>query len=277
MTRPSVLTARGIRKTLGEGAGQVEALKGVSLTVHSGELTLLMGPSGSGKTTLLSILGCLLRADEGTLELGDTKLQGMTPEQLAFVRREHIGFVFQSYNLFPTLTAVENTALCLDVRGTDRATAHKRALEALDAVGLSHRVNAHPRTMSGGEKQRVAIARALVGKPSIILADEPTSALDAENGKAVMQLLSDVSKDSGRAVLAVTHDHRTEVYADRIVQIEDGIISGSTRPTKGKASETETHDTHETKTSNVTPLPTKNKRQRGPQPSKKRRAGKSKR
>lgn len=276
MTRPSVLSARGIRKTLGEGAGQVEALKGVSLTVHSGELTLLMGPSGSGKTTLLSVLGCLLSADSGTLELGGETLHDMSAEQLARVRRDHIGFVFQSYNLFPTLSAVENTALCLDVRGTDRATAHKRALEALDAVGLSHRVNAYPRTMSGGEKQRVAIARALVGKPSIILADEPTSALDAENGKAVMQLLSDVSHDGDRAVLAVTHDHRTEVYADRIVRIEDGIISGSTRPKNCRAAGKPVVTTDDTW--NVTPLkPPKPKRPRGPQTQKKRRAGKAKR
>jgi len=275
MTRPTVLTARGIRKTLGEGAGAVEALKGVSLTIHDGELTLLMGPSGSGKTTLLSILGCLLSADTGTLELGETPLAGMSSEQLARVRREHIGFVFQSYNLFPTLTAAENTALCLDVRGTDRKTAHKRAIEALESVGLEHRVNAYPGTMSGGEKQRVAIARALVGKPSIILADEPTSALDAENGKAVMQLLSDVSKDSGRAVLAVTHDHRTEVYADRIVRIEDGLITGSSRPDH-KASE-KTADDAVIEGSNVTPLPTPKKPSRRPSSPKKRRAGKAKR
>lgn len=276
MTRPSVLTARGIRKTLGEGAGQVEALKGVSLTVHSDELTLLMGPSGSGKTTLLSVLGCLLSADEGTLELAGESLAGLSSEQLARVRREHIGFVFQSYNLFPTLSAAENTALCLDVRGVDRTTAHKRALEALDAVGLSHRVNAYPRTMSGGEKQRVAIARALVGKPSIILADEPTSALDAENGKAVMKLLSDVSRDSGRAVLAVTHDHRTEVYADRIVRIEDGLITGSSRPKKCKRVEED--GVPNVEGSNVTPLPTpENKRPRNSPPAKRRRAGKAKR
>ncbi len=276
MTHSSVLTARGIRKTLGEGAGQVEALKGVSLTVHTGEMTLLMGPSGSGKTTLLSILGCLLSADSGTLELDGESLQGLSSEELARVRREHIGFVFQSYNLFPTLSAAENTALCLDVRGVDRTTAHKRALEALDAVGLSHRVNAYPRTMSGGEKQRVAIARALVGKPSVILADEPTSALDAENGKAVMQLLADVSRDSGRAVLAVTHDHRTEVYADRIVRIEDGLITDSSRPTKCKSAPEE--EVQEIEGSNVTPLPTqKNKRARGSNAPKRRRAGKAKR
>ncbi|MEO0619346.1 MAG: ABC transporter ATP-binding protein [Pseudomonadota bacterium] len=249
MTRPSVLTARGIRKTLGEGAGRVEALKGVSLTVHDRELTLLMGPSGSGKTTLLSILGCLLSADEGTLELDGEVLNGKSSEQLARVRRDHIGYVFQSYNLFPTLSAVENTALCLDVRGVGQAEALRRSQEALDAVGLTHRMNAYPRTMSGGEKQRVAIARALVGEPSIILADEPTSALDAENGRAVMQLLSDVARDRGRAVLAVTHDHRTEAFADRIVEIEDGMINGSRRPAHSETGAT-------ADLSNVTPLPT---------------------
>ncbi|MGI9407167.1 MAG: ABC transporter ATP-binding protein [Hyphomicrobiaceae bacterium] len=273
MTRSTVLTARNIRKTLGEGAGQTEALKGVSLTIHPGELTLLMGPSGSGKTTLLSILGCLLSADEGSLEIAGESVIGLASEKLAAIRRDHIGFVFQSYNLFPTLTAAENTALCLDVRGTDRAHAHKRALEALDAVGMSHRVDAYPRTMSGGEKQRVAIARALVGKPSVILADEPTSALDAENGKSVMQLLSDVAQDDDRAVLAVTHDHRTEVFADRIVNIEDGLIVGSNRPDKVSRRRVDDDGS-----SNVTPLPTKkNKTTFGQGTSKRRRAGKSKR
>ncbi|MEL7238096.1 MAG: ATP-binding cassette domain-containing protein, partial [Planctomycetota bacterium] len=180
---------------------------------------------------------------------------GLSAEKLARVRREHIGFVFQSYNLFPTLTAAENTALCLDVRGVSRFAARERALEALDAVNLSHRAEAYPRTMSGGEKQRVAIARALVGEPSIILADEPTSALDAENGRAVMQLLSEVARDRGRAVLAVTHDHRTEVFADRIVEIEDGLITGSRRPAEAAAPADLT---------NVTALPTANA---GPNPA----------
>lgn len=227
MIKPHVVSARSIRKVLGEGAGQVEALKGVSLTVHNGELTLLMGPSGSGKTTLLSILGCLLRPTEGSLTIAGNDVNAFSPEQLAGVRREHIGFVFQSYNLFPTLTATENVALALDVRKVPVRESRLRALETLEAVDLSHRADAYPRTLSGGEKQRVAIARALVANPSLILADEPTSALDAENGQAVMALLAEVAQSPDRAVLAVTHDHRIESYADRVVRIEDGLIISS--------------------------------------------------
>lgn len=225
-----LLVATDIVKVFGTGAGEVKVLKGVDLNLVPGELTLLMGPSGSGKTTLLSILGCILRQTSGDLEIAGVKTNGLSPEAMADLRRNHVGFVFQSYNLFPTLTAVENVMLALDVRGKLPADAPQRAKNALDAVGLSHRIKTYPAKLSGGEKQRVAIARALAGSPSVMLADEPTAALDSENGQAVMQLMSDVSKDNSRAVLCVTHDHRILKYADRIIRIEDGVISTDERP-----------------------------------------------
>jgi len=224
-----VLEAQGIEKVLGFGAGQVKALKGVNLELMPGELTLLMGPSGSGKTTLLSILGCILTPTAGSLTIAGRSTAGLGPEGLADLRRAHVGFVFQSYNLVPTLTAAENVMLALDLRGIALADAPALAAQALAAVGLSHRANAHPSKMSGGEKQRVAIARALAGSPSVILADEPTAALDSENGKAVMALLAQVAKDTSRAVLVVTHDHRTLAHGDRLIRIEDGKIVGRVR------------------------------------------------
>src|SRR5690606_35171082 len=158
MNNPVVLEAVDIVKELGEGAGRVRALKGVSLSLRTGELTLLMGPSGSGKTTLLSILGCILTPTSGTVRIKDETTNGLTPEQLADLRRRHIGFVFQSYNLFPTLTALENVRLALDVRGMSHAETIERAEAALKAVGLSHKLRSYPRNMSGGEQQRVAVA-----------------------------------------------------------------------------------------------------------------------
>jgi putative ABC transport system ATP-binding protein len=229
MTSPPVLEARNVVKELGQGAGKVRALKGVSLALTPGELTLLMGPSGSGKTTLLSILGCILTPDEGTLTLAGRRVDGLSAEELAAVRREHVGYIFQSYNLFPTLTALENVRLALDVRGASAAETIIKAETALREVGLGHRLNSYPRNMSGGEQQRVAVARALAGAPSVILADEPTAALDSENGHAVMALLARIARDRSRAVLAVTHDPRTHAYADRIVRIEDGLITGEER------------------------------------------------
>jgi putative ABC transport system ATP-binding protein len=226
MSHAPVLIANNIVKDLGQGAGTVRALKGVSLELRAGELTLLMGPSGSGKTTLLSILGCILAPTDGSLTLAGHSTAGLGPEALADLRRTHVGFIFQSYNLFPTLTALENVRLALDVRGDRGPDANTRALSALDQVGLSHRLKSYPSTMSGGEQQRVAVARAIAGKPSVILADEPTAALDSENGKAVMEKLSEIARGASHAVLAVTHDPRTMAYADRILQIEDGRIVG---------------------------------------------------
>jgi putative ABC transport system ATP-binding protein len=192
-------------------------------------LTLLMGPSGSGKTTLLSVLGCLMTPTEGTVRVHGQLASGARPAELARLRRDHIGFIFQSYRLFPTLNAIDNVRLVLDVRGERAAPALAKAREALLAVGLSHKENAFPSELSGGEQQRVAIARAIVGDQSAILADEPTGALDSENGLAVMTILAQIAKDPARGVLVVTHDPRILPFADRIIHIEDGRIRNAAR------------------------------------------------
>jgi len=228
MTDP-VVEAVDVVKFLGEGAWRVEALRGVNLTLRGGELTLLMGPSGSGKTTLLSVLGCILSPTQGTIRILGRATTGASPEQLAELRRGHVGFVFQTYHLFPTLTALENVRLVLDVRGERSRRARTKAEEALAAVGLSHKRQSFPRELSGGEQQRVAIARAIVGDPSVILADEPTGALDSENGHAIMTALAGIARDRLHAVFVVTHDPRILPFADRIVRIEDGRIVGEER------------------------------------------------
>lgn len=225
MTEP-LLEAVDVAKDLGSGAAKVAALKGVTLSLKGGELTLLMGPSGSGKTTLLSILGCMLRPTEGTVRICGHPTAGAGPEDLALLRREHVGFVFQSFHLFPTLSATDNVRLALDVRGQPSRAAKVMSREALAKVGLAHKTKAYPRQLSGGEQQRVAIARAIVGNPSIILADEPTAALDGENGRAIMKILAEIAREQGHAVLIVTHDPRLLPFADRVVHIEDGRITG---------------------------------------------------
>ena len=190
-----MLEATGIRKVLGDDAGRLEVLKGIDLSLGGGELTLLMGPSGSGKTTLLSVLGCMLTPTIGTVQIRGRSTTGLGPEELAKLRRENVGFVFQSYHLFPTLTAAENVHMALDVRGVRSAQARSKAEQALETVGLAHKAKSFPRALSGGEQQRVAIARAIVGNPSLVLADEPTAALDSESGQAIMTLLADIAKD----------------------------------------------------------------------------------
>ena len=219
-----IIDARQIRKTLGRGAGQVEALRGIDLQLRKGELTLLMGPSGSGKTTLLLVLGCMLTPSAGSLFVCGTSTADADTEGLARIRRDHIGFVFQSYHLFPTLTARQNVQLALDIRGRRGRDAKKRAREALGLVGLEPKAKSLPHSLSGGEQQRVAIARAFVANPSIILADEPTSALDSDSGRTIMRILADAAHQRDRAVLVVTHDPRILSFADRIIEIEDGRL-----------------------------------------------------
>ncbi|MGD9669179.1 MAG: ABC transporter ATP-binding protein [Hyphomicrobiaceae bacterium] len=233
MTGEAVLEAVDIVKELGSGAGKITALKGVSLNLMAGELTLLMGPSGSGKTTLLSILGCIMSPTTGSIRVAGDDTAGLSPERLAAIRREHIGYIFQSYNLFPTLSALENVRIALDVRGQKGFKAAARAEECLREVGLGHRLKYHPGNMSGGEQQRVAVARAIASSPSVILADEPTAALDTENGQQVMALLARIAKEQNRSVLVVTHDPRTLPFADRTIYIEDGQIVRETRRPEG--------------------------------------------
>ena len=225
-----VIESRKVSKVLGAGAGQVRALKNIDLSITGGKLTVLMGPSGSGKTTLLSILGCMLAPTEGNVFICGHATQGAGPEQLAGIRRQHIGFVFQTFHLFPTLTAEENVRLALDVRGEQRRRARDKSRQVLERVGLGHKARAFPRDLSGGEQQRVAIARAIVAEPSAILADEPTAALDGTNGQAIMTILASIARDHGRAVLVVTHDTRLLEFADRILYIEDGALTHEEQP-----------------------------------------------
>jgi putative ABC transport system ATP-binding protein len=231
MSEP-VIDVVDVVKFLGQGAGRVQALKGVNLSLREGELVLLMGPSGSGKTTLLSILGCLMTPTSGAVRVRGRPIADLDPEALARIRRNHIGFIFQSYHLFPTLTAEDNVRLALDVRG--ERSQREAARDVLDMVGLAHKTKAFPRELSGGEQQRVAIARAIVGKASAILADEPTGALDAQNGQAVMTLLAGLAKGQPRGVLVVTHDPRILPFASRIVHIEDGRIVGEETGSEAK-------------------------------------------
>ena len=220
----AVIRAEGISKIYREGSTELKALQGVDLQVSAGELTLLMGPSGSGKTTLLSILGCILRASEGKLEILGEDVGSLAESELPRIRREAIGFVFQGFNLFPTLTAAENVALALDVRGIRGAAAQQRGEDLLGEVGLAQKARSFPADLSGGQKQRVAIARALAGDPPILLADEPTAALDSTSGRTVIELLRRLAHEHGRAVVMVTHDPRVLPFGDRIIHLEDGRI-----------------------------------------------------
>jgi len=217
-----MIEVRDLTKTYAEGAAAARALDGVNLDVHAGEVTLLMGPSGSGKTTLVSIMGCILRATSGSVRIAGREVSRLKERELPRVRLEHIGFVFQGFNLFPTLTAVENVELALDLKGIRGKQARKRAAGLLDEFGLSEKHDSFPADMSGGQKQRVAIARALAGDPQIVLADEPTAALDRVSGALVMETLRRLAREKGRAVVIVTHDSRTLEYADKLVRMEDG-------------------------------------------------------
>jgi len=223
INRASAIRAEGLSKIYREGATELRALQEVDLEVRAGELTLLMGPSGSGKTTLLSILGCILRASEGNLEILGEDVSALREKELPRIRREAIGFVFQGFNLFPALTAAENVALALDVRGVRGGDARQQGEELLE-VGLAEKARSFPADLSGGQKQRVAIARALAGNPPILLADEPTAALDWTSGRTVIELLQRLAREQGRAVVMVTHDPRVLSFGDRIIHLEDGRI-----------------------------------------------------
>ena len=226
MRTETLIRAAGLTKVYGEGTTAFRALSDVDLEIRSGELTLLMGPSGSGKTTLLSILGCILRASGGSLEVLGESVEKLPEKELPRIRRDAIGFVFQGFNLFPALTAMENVALALDVRGMGRAKSEEKATELIRDVGLGQKGKSYPADLSGGQKQRVAIARALAGDPPILLADEPTAALDSTSGKNVIELLRKLAHEHGRAVVMVTHDPRVLSYGDRIIHLEDGRIVG---------------------------------------------------
>ncbi|HET8676721.1 MAG TPA: ABC transporter ATP-binding protein [Blastocatellia bacterium] len=222
------ISVSDLSKVYSSGAAAVRALDGVSLDVDAGERVMLMGPSGSGKTTLLQIIGCILKPTTGSVRILGREITRLSERELPRVRLAHIGFIFQGFNLFPTLSAGENLELALDLKGIRGRDARKRSHELLEQVGLADKYNSSPSDLSGGQKQRVAIARALAGEPDIILADEPTAALDSQSGRMIMEMLSDMARRRGRAVVVVTHDNRTIDFADRIVHIEDGQLREET-------------------------------------------------
>jgi putative ABC transport system ATP-binding protein len=217
-----------LKKVYGSGPTAYQALGGVDFRVDAGEFVMLSGPSGSGKTTLLSILGCVLRPSAGIVRLLGRDVSRASEAELSNLRLSAIGFVFQAHNLLASLSAIDNVRLLLDLRGVPLAAARVRAAKTLEAVGLASKLESLPRDLSGGQRQRVAIARALAGDPPLVLADEPTAALDAQNGLAVTELLRSLAKQSNRTVVVVTHDSRIFHLADRIVQIEDGLIKEAT-------------------------------------------------
>jgi putative ABC transport system ATP-binding protein len=215
---------KGITKSYGAGSNIVTALRGIDLDVRTGELLMLVGPSGCGKTTLISCIAGILDHDDGVCTVFGNDFKSMPQRQRTLLRGQILGFVFQSFNLLPTLTAAENVAVPLLINGVRRSQALVKAREILDHVGLGQRHASMPRQLSGGQQQRVAIARALIHDPKIIVCDEPTSALDHETGHQVMEMLRSVAMGSGRSLVIVTHDARIFEFADRIAHMDDGVI-----------------------------------------------------
>lgn len=223
MTLPTALSLRDARLTLGNNAGRTEILKGINLDVAQGETLGLTGPSGSGKSSLLMLMGGLDQATAGSVQALGQDLGEMSEDALARFRRDHMGVVFQSFHLIPTMTALENVATPLELAGVQDAFG--RAEEEMDAVGLSHRMHHYPSQMSGGEQQRVALARAAAPRPEILLADEPTGNLDGATGTAIMDLLFGLRDRHGSTLVLVTHASELANRCDRVVQIQDGELA----------------------------------------------------
>jgi putative ABC transport system ATP-binding protein len=218
-----LITLRDIGRKYVIGAETIHALKSVSLTITKGEFVALMGPSGSGKSTLMNILGCLDTPTKGDYILNGINVSQMTDNELADVRNKEIGFVFQTFNLLPRNTALDNVALPLIYAGVNRDNRQARARQALENVGLGHRVDHKPNELSGGQRQRVAVARALINNPSIILADEPTGNLDTKTSIEIMGLLEDIHA-KGNTIILVTHEEDIAKHAHRIVRMRDGLV-----------------------------------------------------
>ncbi len=222
--RSEILNVSGLTKTFGHGEAEVRAVDGVDLALHAGELVLIMGPSGSGKTTLLTMVGGLLRPTAGSVRIAGVDIDSLDEARLTAVRRKTVGFVFQSFNLWESLSVRENVELALNIGGLNGGKARERARTLLESLGLGHRLNFRSRDLSGGEKQRVSIARALANEPRLLLADEPTANLDSKHGHEVMQLLRRIADEGNRAVLVVSHDERIREVADRVLWLEDGRL-----------------------------------------------------
>ncbi len=219
-----ILRAIDVGKIYGEGDNSIVAVDSITLGLSKGEMLLIMGPSGSGKTTLLSIMGCILHPTRGEVVIEDRRVSGLGEEELPDIRKKYFGFVFQAFNLFPSLTAIENVELVLRLKKVPQSLIKPTAAELLGKVGLGHRSVFYPSDLSGGEKQRVAFARALAGDPPILLADEPTANLDSRTGMEVLKLLREMAEKDGKAVVIVSHDPKAESLAHRVVFIEDGRL-----------------------------------------------------
>ena len=217
------ISAKDLRHSYGEGDLKTEILHGLDFHIKAGEVTLLVGPSGSGKSTLLTLVGALRSVQSGSLMVLGTELSGTT-EQTRTELRRRIGFIFQSHNLVSSLTVLQNVSLLLQLRYQNENERKHKAMELLEAVGLSNRLDNYPEQLSGGQRQRVAIARALAPKPELILADEPTASLDSKSGKDVVEILGRLSREEGSSVLLVTHDLRLLKDADRVWEIDDGKV-----------------------------------------------------
>lgn len=220
----TILHCKDIIKTFGSGESKVLALRGVTLDVYEGELLMLVGPSGCGKTTFVSVVTALLNSESGICNVLGNDLAAMNEDEKALFRGKSVGFVFQAFNLLPSLSAVENVALPLTIAGEKRAVALQKAKAMLDEVELSEKYDVKPSNLSGGQQQRVAIARALVHNPLFIVCDEPTSSLDHKSGQIVMELLRKMTKEKGKTMIVVTHDNRIYEYGDRMAYMEDGKI-----------------------------------------------------
>jgi putative ABC transport system ATP-binding protein len=218
----AALEGRGIGNVFGTGALAVRALRPTDVVVHRREVLVIMGPSGSGKTTLLSILGLVLTPTEGDVLVDGARVSGSSADALAQLRRDKVGFIFQQFNLLAGLTALENVAVPLLLRGTSAKQRAMRARGALDLVALGDRLDAKARLLSGGQQQRVAIARALVADAGVLLCDEPTASLDGQTGRDVLDTLAYLAHEENRAVVIVTHDERVLRIADRLIHVEDG-------------------------------------------------------
>ncbi len=235
MAEEHAFTTRGLTKVYGEGPTAVHALRGVDLDIPKGELVVLLGASGSGKSTLLNILGGLDRASDGSAKFFEDELTTMTDRALTLYRREHVGFVFQFYNLMPSLTARENVELVTEISGDPLDPS-----EALDLVGLAARRDHFPAELSGGEQQRVAIARAVAKQPTVLFCDEPTGALDSTTGRTVLGVLQRVNRELGATVMIITHAAATAAMANRVISMSDGAVRGvETNDTPQPASEIE--------------------------------------
>ncbi len=215
---------RQVNKTFGAGEARTQALKGVDFDAREGELLMIVGPSGCGKTTLLSVIAGTLEFDAGEIDVFDSPLHRLNKRQTTEFRKKNIGFIFQQFNLIPTLSCIENVSVPLLINGVSRSKAEKKSKELLAVVGLENKGNVRPTMLSGGQQQRVAIARALVHDPRLVICDEPTSALDKDTGAKIMELLCSVARAAGRCVIVVTHDNRIFHFADRMTEMEDGRV-----------------------------------------------------